>query len=160
MSYEIQLIESLLLLLAFLIIRFFIRRSINLQFIAKKYSLKRKILINNASNIILSVVVLLILASIWGINQQDILIFVSSILTVIGVAFFAQWSLLSNITAGIIMFFNNTIRINEPIRILDKDMELEGIVLDIGLFSTHIQTEKNGKVSIANNILIQKVIAE
>jgi hypothetical protein len=50
------------------------------------------------TNILALIAVILI----WGVQAKDIII-ISSITTVVGVAMFAQWSILSNIT-GIILF--------------------------------------------------------
>jgi hypothetical protein len=52
------------------------------------------------TNILALIAVILI----WGVQAKDIIIAISSITTVVGVAMFAQWSILSNITSGIICF--------------------------------------------------------
>jgi hypothetical protein len=51
------------------------------------------------TNILALIAVILI----WGVQAKDIIIAIS-ITTVVGVAMFAQWSILSNITSGIILF--------------------------------------------------------
>ena len=43
------------------------------------------------------------LVFIWGVNFKEIGLLFSSIFAVIGVALFASWSILSNVTAGIIL---------------------------------------------------------
>ena len=45
------------------------------------------------------------LIMVWGVQIKDLGLVFSSVFAVIGVGFFAQWSILSNITSGIIMFF-------------------------------------------------------
>ena len=42
-----------------------------------------------------------------------------------GVAMFAQWSILSNITSGIILFFSFPFKIGDLILIHDKDFPIE-----------------------------------
>lgn len=59
----------------------------------------------------MNILVAISLIVIWGVETKDILFTVSSIATVIGVAFFAQWSILSNITSGMILFFSFPFRI-------------------------------------------------
>ena len=61
---------------------------------------------------------------IWGVKPQDILLAFSSITTVVGVALIAQWSILSNITSGIIMFFSFPFKIGDVIKIHDKDFPI------------------------------------
>ena len=63
---------------------------------------------------------------IWGVKPQDILWAFSSITTVVGVALIAQWSILSNITSGIIMFFSFPFKIGDVIKIHDKDFPIIG----------------------------------
>ena len=84
--------------------------------------------------------------------------FVTSILTVIGVAFFAQWSILSNITAGIIVFFSSPFRIGDTIKILDKDYPIEAKIVDIKSFYTLLKTAEGEQISLPNNLLLQKGI--
>jgi len=85
-------------------------------------------------------------------------LFVTSILTVIGVAFFAQWSILSNITAGIIVFFSSPFRIGDTIKILDKDYPIEAKIVDIKSFYTLLKTAEGEQISLPNNLLLQKGI--
>ena len=68
-------------------------------------------------------------------------------------------SLLSNITAGLILFFNHPLKIGDHIKILEKDFIIEGIVNDITFFFIHIKTENNEKVTISNTLILQKPIS-
>ncbi|PWJ38574.1 mechanosensitive ion channel domain-containing protein [Sediminitomix flava] len=96
---------------------------------------------------------------IWGVDQSELVVFLGSVLTIIGVAFFAQWSLLSNITSSIILFFSHPIRLNDSITILEgKEYELEGKVIDIGLFFVTVLTDEGDEIILPNNIFIQKSI--
>jgi hypothetical protein len=45
------------------------------------------------------------------VQTKDIFIALSSITTVVGVAMFAQWSILSNITSGVILFFHSLLKL-------------------------------------------------
>ncbi|HRF37481.1 MAG TPA: hypothetical protein PK198_01735, partial [Saprospiraceae bacterium] len=93
-AYEIKLLETALILGAFLVARlilskFFLR--VNRIFPAQKNRIDgfRKIL-----NLILGAVSTVLVFIVWGVDQKELLLFVSSFLTVLGIAFFAQWSLL------------------------------------------------------------------
>jgi small-conductance mechanosensitive channel len=93
------------------------------------------------------------------VNQSALAAYIGSILTVVGLAFFAQWSILSNITSSIIIFFNHSVKIGDHITILEgKEYEIEGRVSDIGLFFVTLKTEDNKEISLPNNIFIQKTI--
>ena len=71
-------------------------------------------------------------------------------------AFVAQWSLLSNITASIIIFFSYPARIGDTIRVVDGDNSVEGKIIDITLFQVLIETRKGETVNYPNNLIVQK----
>ncbi|MDR0430469.1 MAG: mechanosensitive ion channel family protein [Tannerellaceae bacterium] len=109
--------------------------------------------------ILLNVTFVFILAIIWGINPHNLLLGLSSIFAVIGVAMFAQWSVLSNITAGIIMFFTAPFGIGDRIHIIDKDLPIKAIIENIQTFYTHIRTDNNELIVIPNNLFLQKIVS-
>lgn len=48
---------------------------------------------------------ILVLSVIWNVEFGGIAVLASSVFAVIGMALFAQWSILSNLTSSIIIFF-------------------------------------------------------
>jgi small-conductance mechanosensitive channel len=110
-------------------------------------------------NLLLTITAIVFISAIWGVKQTDIVVFISSIMAILGIAFVAQWSLLSNITAGLILFFNHPLKIGDHIKILEKDFIIEGIVNDITFFFIHIKTENNEKITISNTVILQKTIS-
>ena len=109
-------------------------------------------------NILLSVLAIFSIIIIWGVKRDQIFLFISSIFAVVGVASFAQWSILSNITAGIILFFSYPFKIGDKIKILDKDFPLEGEIEDIKAFYIILKTNDNEQITYPNNLLMQKGI--
>lgn len=109
--------------------------------------------------ILLNILFIFSLAIIWGVNPDNILIGLSSVFAVIGVAFFAQWSILSNITAGIIMFFNAPFKVGDRIHIIDKDIPIIATIENIHTFYTHIRTDDNELIVIPNNLFLQKIVS-
>jgi small-conductance mechanosensitive channel len=105
---------------------------------------------------ILAIVSLII---VWGVQTRDIFITLSSIATVIGVAMFAQWSILSNITSGIILFFSFPFKIGDTIRIHDKDFPIEAEIEDISAFHVYLSTKDGEKIIYPNNLLLQRGIS-
>ena len=119
---------------------------------------RRKIMIK-AFNLIFLLAAVLLIGAIWGLKQNQIALFASTIITAFGIAFFAQWSLLSNITSSIILFFNHPLKIGDTIEILDKEYSFEGEITDLTYFFLHLKL-KNGKIiTIPNSLLLQKSIA-
>jgi small-conductance mechanosensitive channel len=94
------------------------------------------------------------------VNIREIGLILSSVFAVIGVAMFAQWSILSNVTAGIILFFSFPFKIGDRIQILDKDLESSGTYLieDIRAYHLHLRKENGQLVTYPNNLMLQKAV--
>lgn len=110
-------------------------------------------------HLLITILAIIALIIIWGVQAKDIIIAISSITTVVGVAMFAQWSILSNITSGIILFFSFPFKIGDVIRIHDKDFPIEAEIEDIRAFHVALKTKDGERVIYPNNLLFQKGIA-
>jgi small-conductance mechanosensitive channel len=155
---QTQIIESVVILIVYLFLKLISNRYID-KIVANNITIKaRGKLVRKVINLTLLSVFLLILLSIFGIDQSELLVFIGSVLTVIGIALFAQWSILSNITSGIIIFFNHTIKLEDTITIMDKEYDVEGVISDIGLFFVILKTKDDEQVSIPNSVFLNKMI--
>jgi small-conductance mechanosensitive channel len=110
-------------------------------------------------HILITILALITLILIWGVQAKDIFITLSSIATVIGVAMFAQWSILSNISSGIILFFSFPFKIGDIILIHDKDFLEEGEIEDIGAFHVTLRSKEGEVIIYPNNLFFQKGIS-
>ncbi|MDY8136717.1 mechanosensitive ion channel domain-containing protein [Aquimarina sp. 2201CG5-10] len=95
---------------------------------------------------------------IWGVEFDQLSVFISSVLAVVGIAFFAQWSILCNLTASIILFFSHPVRIGDRIRVLDKDFDWTGEVKDITGFYLFMLTDQGENITLPTSLVIQKGI--
>ena len=133
--------------------------------IVRRYAIISKILDSRAKHIIkvfsilINITALIIIVIVWGVNPRNIFVAMSSIFAVIGVAFFAQWSLLSNVTAGILIFFTSPFQIGDFVRIHDKDTPIEAEVIDILTFHTHFKTKEGEVIVYPNSLLLQKGVS-
>ncbi len=109
-------------------------------------------------NLLLGILALISITIIWGVKKDQILLFISSVFAVVGVASFAQWSILSNITAGIIIFFSYPFKIGDKIKIHDKEYPVEGEIEDIKAFYVVLKTNDGELITYPNNLLMQKGI--
>lgn len=109
-------------------------------------------------NILIGLLAIISIVIIWGVKREQIFLFISSLFAVIGVASFAQWSILSNISAGIILFFSYPFKIGDKIKILDKDFPLEGEIEDIKAFYIVLKNNDDERITYPNNLLMQKGI--
>lgn len=155
---NIKLLETFIAIVVYVILRVIAAKFID-QTVAKKFIQKtRGKIIKKAVNLILLIIIFIFILVLWGVDQAELVLFFGSILAVLGIAMFAQWSILSNISAGIILFFNHSVKLDDIISVIDKDYEVEGRVSDIGLFFVILKTEEGEQVSIPNNVFIQKMI--
>jgi small-conductance mechanosensitive channel len=101
-----------------------------------------------------------VVAFIWGVDEKQLLIYITSFLTILGIAFFAQWSILSNITAGIILFINYPVKIGDTITILVKDSanNITGEIRDIGAFFITLRIPGKDLITLPNSIILQNNI--
>lgn len=96
---------------------------------------------------------------IWGVDVRNLGVILSSIFAVIGVAFFAQWSILSNITSGVIMFFTFPYKIGDRIMIHDKEYEYVGIIEDIKTFHIVLINDAGQRITYPNSLVLQKGVS-
>jgi small-conductance mechanosensitive channel len=155
---ELQIIETIIAVFVYLLFRILINRSIDKMVENNNTNKTRAKIVKKAINLTALSVLLTIVFSVFGVNQSELAVFIGSLLTIMGIAFFAQWSILSNITSGIIIFFNHPIKLDDTIIIIDKDYEIEGRVSDVSLFFVILKTPNNEQITIPNNLFIQKMI--
>lgn len=158
-SYLVRIIETAVVIGIYFGARKLAYRLINNHLAERLLQNTRGLAIKKVINTVLLLLCVVVIMLIWGVNQADLAVFVGSLLTIVGVAFFAQWSLLSNITAAIIIFFNHPIRLNDVIVILEgKDYLIEGRVIDIGLFFVTLEMTDGELLTLPNNMFIMKSI--
>lgn len=147
---------------AFLLLAFATRFAItsSLRKIQLKFGFqKARIVVTNKVITILIYVTLIVFVSfIWGVDEKQLMVYISSFLTILGIAFFAQWSILSNITAGIILFVNYPVKIGDSITVLEKDNNISGEIRDIGAFFITLKTKEGELITMPNAIILQKNI--
>lgn len=158
-DYYRQLLTTGIMVLTLTILRYI---TITL---VKKYAIKsevieyRKNLVIKYISISFTTLIFVSLILIWGVQTNDLLLYISSVLTVIGVALFAQWSILSNITSGFIVLFSFPFKIGDTIKVHDKDFPIEGEIISIHTFYTLVKTVENELVTYPNTLFLQKGIS-
>ncbi|GJH40203.1 mechanosensitive ion channel protein MscS [Capnocytophaga sp. HP1101] len=155
-NYLYQIIATAIALVVFTALRYLVNSIIERFGKRAGLGVNRTHLVKKYIDYFIYALAVLTIVSIWGIKTEQLFLFVTSVLTVIGVAFFAQWSILSNITAGIIVFFSSPFRIGNIIKILDKDYPIEAKIVDIKSFYTLLKTAEGEEISLPNNLLLQK----
>lgn len=157
-SYIYQIVATTIALVVFTALRYLVNSIIEKFGKRAGFAVSRTHLVKKYIDYFIYMLAILTIVSIWGIKTEQLFLFITSVLTVIGVAFFAQWSILSNITAGIIVFFSSPFKIGDTIKILDKDFPIEAKIVDIKSFYTLLKTAEGQEITLPNNLLLQKGI--
>lgn len=158
-QYRIQLFETAIVLAVLILVNFAIRKWS--YSIAKKFHLgiERRKITTRIVNLMLLLIGAISIMGIWGLDQKELFVFFTSTMTVLGIGFFATWSILSNITSGLLLYFNHPLHIGDHIKIMDKEAPVEGVLKDISMFFMHIETPDGEKITIPNSVVTQKTIS-
>ena len=155
---KIRILESVALIVVYIAAFFITKTIINTALKNAQLQRTRRKMIIKAVHFFTTLASLTVHEGVWGLEQHEIALFASTIFTALGIAFFAQWSLLSNITSSIILFFNHPIKLGDTIKILDKDYPFEGEITELSYFFIHLKTDSGEIITIPNSLVLQKSI--
>jgi small-conductance mechanosensitive channel len=158
-NQKIQIIETLVIVGLYLLAFFITKTIVNSTLKKTQLERARRKMIIKATHLFTTIGALVLIAGVWGLKQNQIAVFASTLLTALGIAFFAQWSLLSNITSSIILFFNHPLKLGDTIKVLDKDYPFEGEITDLSYFFLHLKTKDGDIITIPNSLVLQKSIS-
>lgn len=123
-----------------------------------KIDLHRKYRAELLLKIILAFVMLCLVLVFWGIELRGLLVLGSSLFAMLGVALFAAWSLLSNLTAFLLMFIQNDCRVGYWVRIMDGANAIEGRIIEMGLMNVLLEHVDGHKVIYPNNLFVTRPV--
>lgn len=158
MSYKSEILVTAILLVVFFGLNFISKRAIRRFGKTSSIDVNNRKIIFYLSNLFFYGVGIVLITLIWGVNLEEFTVFISSILAILGIGFVAQWSILSNLTASVILFFSHPLRLGDRVRVLDKDFDWTGKVEDISGFYLFMRTDDGRRISIPTNLVIQKGI--
>jgi len=101
-------------------------------------------------------VICLLLILVWDVNIKNVWVSITSILAMIAIAFFAIWSLVGNILAGVIIYFTSPFKLDDLIEIMPDGVR--GRVLTINTFYAVLQDDEGNYINIPNSLFFQKYI--
>ena len=153
-----QIVISIAIFLAYLLVRSILSKVVSKRALLQDFDDTRAIYIRKVIRAATSIFFLVLFGIVWEISLEGLSVYIASILTVVGVGLFANWSIVSNITASVILFFFFPFKIGSHVKIMDGDNSAEGVVMGLSLFSIKIQCEDGTEIYYPNNIAIQKSI--
>lgn len=149
---------TIIVFLFYLLLRKFSSRSIIKRAIAFRFDDERSIYIRRVVRMTIFLAFVVVLGVIWEVSLKGLSLYIASFITIVGVGLFANWSIVSNITASVILFFFFPFKIGSKVKILDGDNSVQGTVIGLSLFSICIKTDEDTEVYFPNNLAIQKGI--
>lgn len=154
--HKSELLKTVIIIIVFLAIRLIINKTVRKVGKNNTYKKARIKLILRYVNIIILFISSLIISLIWSLDFRKLGLFFSSIFAILGIALFAQWSVLSNITSGVVLFFYFPFKIGDKIRIQDKDFTFEAVIEDIKAFNVNLRNDKGELITYPNSLFLQK----
>ncbi|RRO25103.1 mechanosensitive ion channel domain-containing protein [Flavobacteriaceae bacterium 14752] len=154
-----EIILTIAIIVSLVILRFVFKKAAVGIAKRREVNVQRTTLIVRYINTLVTFAVLFAILLIWGIEPSQVALVFSSVFAVIGIGLFAIWSILSNVTAGVILYFYYPFKIGDKIKILDKDFPLEAVIEDIKAFQIHLRTDEDELVTYPNNLILQKSIS-
>lgn len=158
-----ELLWTLTAILVLLLLKFVTNKSIKRIGRISNLFEGRILLITRYASILLSFLGIIVISVIWSVDYQELGLLFSSVFAIAGVALFASWSILSNITAGVILFFFFPFKIGDRIKIMDKEIsetsdEKHEIfrIENIKAFHVHLRNVKGQLLTYPNNMMLQK----
>lgn len=155
-TYREELLKTLIVFAGLVLLNFILRKVIYEVSRTSLLNRTRTLLIIKYVNAFTLIIALTLMIFIWSVDFTKLSLLLSSAFAVLGVALFAQWSILSNITAGVILFFSFPFKIGDRIRIQDKDFPSEAVIEDIKAFHLHLRTDEGLLITYPNNLILQK----
>ena len=161
---EILLQPEVIATLIILLIAFIIHRSViwsagKLSKKVERSKLRKQYLNRYVGYVIWSLTVIAIVF-VWGLSRGETFwVALGSTFAVVGVALFANWSILSNVTASFILYFTFPYKIGDRVRIHDKDLPVTAVIEDIKGFYTILRTAEGELITYPNNLLLQKGVS-
>jgi len=151
---------TILLIILFFITKKIVRRFIKTHAFKNKHDKSRMTYVIKLVNFGLSLIFLTLIAIVWEVSFKGLSVYFASFFAVAGVALFASWSILSNVTAYAILFFYFPFKIGSKVKIVDGDNSVEGKIDDLTIFYIKIKLTTGEFVTYPNNLALQKPIKE
>ena len=105
-KFHDEFIYTLAAFIFLIVFRFILTTAANKVGKRSNINLARVQLMVRYINFLVFFLAIFVLLLVWGVQVRDVTLVFSSVFAVIGIGLFAVWSILSNITSGVIMFFS------------------------------------------------------
>ena len=136
--------------------RWAVRRAITNYAARHRYSESRISAAHRAVSLISFLLLMGAVAITWSINSDSFLVVSGAIMAAIGIGFFADWSILSNVTTSIIMFWRFPMRVGDRIGLLE-DRSFVAVVKEFTIFFVILEDLDGNKISLPNSLTLKQM---
>lgn len=156
--YSTNLFITIVIIICYLVFRSIVFPKIE-EYIERD-KLKNETLTNAifSLNLFSGLISLALILFTWGFDFKELLAVSTGLIAITGVAVFANWSILSNVTAFFILLAHQSYKRGNFIRVIDNDNFIEGYISEINLFNTRLLGENREVIIYPNNFLIARPI--
>ena len=155
-NYSVNIYITTFILVGYFLISRFTRPRIQESVESGRFKNELSKKASHSANLILIVLTIPLIMFVWGFDFRNLLLVSTGIFTLAGVALFANWSILSNITAFFIIILHSSFRRGNFIRIIEQDNFIAGYIADVNLFNTRLITEDREVIIYPNNLIISR----
>ena len=154
-------LQTVLILLAATLLRTLVHRFI--RSLCQRHGLPLELLVGGCrtSTFLIFGGALLLILDRAGVSGTVLWTAFTGFAAVAAVAFFAAWSVLSNIFCTLLIFTTRPFRLHDHVELLESGDKpgLKGQVVDINLIYTTLREEADGQVlQVPNNLFFQRVV--
>lgn len=157
-DFTFELIYSAVLIGLLIVGRYFVRVKAARQMRRRGLGQVKTLRAVKLIRIIMFLLFVAVILPVWAEKLEQLGLYVASFLAVLGFAFTAMFSLLSNIPASLVLFLSHPMRIGSRITLIDGKDTITGRVTDISLFSVRLTTDDGFKAVFPNVLALQRGI--
>ena len=151
-----QVIATAVVLLVGIVLRGLMNSFVNRRITSGAMKPQSGFLARKMVTVFLLIVVVYVVAFIWGVGIGTIWVSLASIITLVIIGFFAVWCILSNIFAGFVLLISRPLDIGDEITLLPEN--LQGKVTDITVLFFILEESDGSTLTVPNNFVFQKVV--
>jgi small-conductance mechanosensitive channel len=151
-------LRVLTVLAVYLLLNYLGQRLLRIHGLRAGYDRDRVRAMGHRITVILRGIALLAVVVALGIEVGELQLVLTSVLTLVGVALFATWSVLSNVTAGVMLYFTQDLHIGDQVRIIDGPNVIDGTIILFGVIHMQLRQADGSKIYYPNNVIIQRPI--
>src|SRR6056297_2183106 len=151
-----KIIGTFLILIVGLVIQKLLQKTID-RYVGKyRIAHRRNLAMHKTKTVFVYICMLIGIVLLWGVALENVWMSVVGMLGLIAIGFVAVWSILSNVVAGMLLFFNQTLRIEDQIELLPDG--IGGKVLDVNSFFVILVDDEGNKLHVPNNFFFQRYV--